>query len=337
MKQYFRAFYALLLAFAPAACAMHGQSATPTALPPYNPQNIVQPFDTHGGIATMDVAVGDAPPAFFGSALAGVNLAISEIDVVDASGNSLVVAKYTTPLIVNLLQFQDGSGDSVGTASVNNLQTYQQVRFVVDTAASTVLYTGGLSAPLNFVTNSDSSSSHAGALTSTSYLDAGHVAITQSGSFTIGSGASELVNADFNLMESLTPPSIGWGRGNGGSWNSSLGLTVRPTVFVAVSSNESMISGTVVNDEGRPVSNAVVVAVGRTGQVGNTVATDSSGNFLLHTLAAGTYRLDVYNQYTNSAGSNFSSRHSSSDTDRLRGPTITVSPGQTFNAGTITD
>ena len=297
----------------------------------------------------MDVDVGDAPPAFFGSGLASVNLAISEIDVVDSRGNSLVVAKYGVPFVVDLLQFQNGSGDSVGQASVNNLQTYQQVRFVINTAASSVLYTGGLSAPLNFVTDSDSSSSHAGRTTSTTYLGAGRVAITQSGSFTIGSGANELLNVDFNLMESLTPPSIGSGRGNhdsngdgngngNGNWNGSLGLAVRPTLFVAANSNEGMISGTVVNDRGQPVSNAVVVAVSQGTQVGNTVATDASGNFLLHTLAAGTYRLDVYNQYTNSAGANFSSRGSSSDNNnRLKGPTITVTPGQTSNAGTIRD
>jgi hypothetical protein len=319
---------------------MHGQSATPTALPPYNPQNIVQPFDTHGGIATMDVEVGDAPPAFLGNALARVNLAISEIDVVDSRGNSQVVAKYAVPFVVDLLQYQGGSGASVGEASVGNLQTYQQLRFVVDTAASSVLYTGGLSAPLNFATGGDSSSSHAGKTTSTSYLDAGHVAITRTGSFTIGSGASELVNADFNLMESLTPPSIGSERGNGNHGNSgkgSLGLTVRPTLFVAANSNEGMITGTVVNDNGRPVSNAVVVAVGPGNQVGNSVATDASGNFLLHTLAAGSYRLEVYNQYTNSAGANFSSRGASSDNNLLNGRTITVSPGQTANAGTIAD
>ncbi len=290
----------------------------------------------------MDVAVGDAPPAFFGSGLARVNLAISEIDVVDAAGNSQVVAKYTTPFIVDLLQFQNGSGDDVGTASVNNLQTYQQVRFVVNTAASSVLYTGGLSAPLNFVTDNDRSSSHAGKATSTSYLSGGLVAITQNGSFTIGSGASELLNVDFNLMESLTPPSIGWGRGddnhgNSGSHNS-LSLAVRPTLFVAANSNEGMISGTLVNNDGTPVSNAVVVAAGPGNQVGNTVATDASGNFLLHTLAAGTYSLDVYNQYTNSAGESFSSRGSSSDRSRLKGATtVTVSPGQTSNAGTIRD
>ncbi len=341
MKQYLRAFYALLLAFVPAACAMHGQSATPTALTPYNPQNIVQPFDTHGGIATAEVAVGDAPPAFFGIGLARVNLAISEIDFVDATGQTQVVAKYTAPLIVDLLQYQDGTGASVGRTDVKNLQTYPQVRFVVDTVASSVLYTGGLSAPLNFVTGNDSSSSHAGRATSTTNLGAGRVAITQTGSFTIGSGVSELVNADFNLMESLTPPSIGSNRGDDQHGNSeshgSLGLAVRPTMFVAASSNEGMIAGTVVNDDGRPVSNAVVVAVGQGNRVGNTVATDASGNFLLHTLVAGEYRLDVYNQYTNSAGANFSSEGSSSDHNRLKGQTITVSPGQTTNAGTIQD
>lgn len=341
MKRYFRAFYVSLLAFVPAACAMHGQSATPTALPPYNPQSIVQPFDTHGGIATTDVVVGDAPPAFFGHALARVNLAISEIDLVDAAGNSQVVAKYAAPLIVDLLQYQDGSGASVGQTDANNLQTFQQVRFVINTAASSVLYTGGLSAPLNFVTSNDSSSSHAGKATSTTYLGAGRVAITQSGSFTIGSGASELVNADFNLMESLTPPSIGSNRGDGNHGYSgsqgSLGLAVRPTMFVAANSDEGKITGTVLNDDGQPVSNAVVVAVGQGNQVGNTVATDASGNFLLHTLAAGSYRLDVYNQYTNSAGANFSSEGSSSDRSRVKGQTITVSPGQTTDAGTIRD
>lgn len=285
----------------------------------------------------MDVAVGDAPPAFFGSGLARVNLAISEIDVTDASGNSQVVAKYSTPLIVDLLQYQDGSGDNVGEASVNTLQTYQQIRFVIDAGASSALYTGGLSAPLNFVTDSDSSSAHAGQATSTSYLGAGRVAITENGSFTIGSSPTEIVNVDFNLMESLTPPSIGWSDGDRHHSSSGPGLAVRPTLFVAASSNEGMISGTVVNQHGTPVSNAVIVAVGTSGQVGNTVATDASGNFLLHTLAAGTYRLDVYNEYTNSAGANFSAVGSSSDRERVKEMTITISPGQTANAGIIQD
>ena len=169
------------------------------------------------------------------------------------------------------------------------------------------------------------------------------MAITDNRPFSIGSTVNELVNVDFNLMESLTPPSIDTGRGQGNRLASDethggLALTVRPTLFVAANANGGQITGTVLNSHGRPVSNAVVVAVDDNGQVGNTIATDASGKFLLHTLAAGTYRLDVYNEYTNSAGADLSSEGSSSDHKRLKGiTTVTVGPGQSTNAGTITD
>ncbi len=303
----------------------------------------------------MNVAVGDAAPAFFGNRLSGINLAISEIDAVDSTGHSLVVGQYSTPLIVNLLQYQDGDVDNVGQTQVSQ-KVYQRVRFVIDVSASSVLYTGGASAPLRFVTGGDNASgdnwsgdnsshdnspANAGKATSTTELGHGRVAITVTRPFTIGSTASELVNVDFNLMESLTPPSIDTDRGQGNHIESDthggLALTVRPTLFVAADANSGRISGTVVNSHGRPVSNAVVVAVDQSGEVGNTVATDESGNFRLHTLTAGTYRLEIYNQYTNSAGADISSEGSSSERNRLKGPTITVSPGQVTDAGTITD
>lgn len=289
----------------------------------------------------MDVQVGDAAPSFFGNRLAGINVAISEIDVVDNFGRSQVVATYSSPLMINLLQYQDGLGTSVGQASVSQL-IYQQVRLVVDVGASSVLYAGGASAGLRFVTDRDQSSANAGNATSTTVLDSRHVAITDNRPFSIGSTVNELVNVDFNLMESLTPPSIDTRRGQGNRLASDthggLALTVRPTLFVAANANGGQITGTVLNSHGRPVSNAVVVAVDDNGHVGNTIATDASGKFLLHTLAAGTYSLDVYNEYTNSAGANFSSEGSSSDHKRLKGiTTVTVSPGRTTNAGTITD
>jgi len=331
LNLYFRAFYALLLAVVPAACSMHGQSAAPPLAANVGSPGI-KPFDLYGGIASMVVQVGDAAPAFFGNRLAGINLAISEIDAVDNSGHSLVVGQYAAPLIVNLLQYQDGLGDSVGQTPVSQ-QTFQQIRFVVDVSASSVLYTGGASAPLRFVSDDDSSSAHAGRATSTTALGHGFVAITVNRSFTIGSNVSELVNVDFNLLESLTPED----HHNDSETHDGLALNVRPALFVAANSDAGQITGTVVNDRGRPVSNAVVVAVGQDNQVGNTIATDASGNFRLHTLAAGTYRLDIYNEYTNSAGAGFSSEGSSSDRDRLRGPTVTVSPGQITDTGTITD
>jgi len=298
----------------------------------------------------MNVAVGDAAPAFFGNRLAGINLAISEIDAVDSTGHNLVVSQYSAPLIVNLLQYQDGLGDNVGQTQVSQ-HTYQQVRFVIDVSASSVLYTGGASAPLRFVSGGDNSShdnssddnspANAGQGTSTETLGHGRIAITVNRPFTIGSTASELVNVDFNLLESLTPPSIDTDFGQGNHIESDthggLALTVRPTLFVAANSNGGRITGAIVNSDGRPVSNAVVVAVDQNGQVGNTTATDASGNFRLHTLTAGTYRLNIYNQYTNTAGADISSEGSSSERNRLKGPTITVSPGQITDAGTITD
>lgn len=286
----------------------------------------------------MDVEVGDAPPAFFGPNLNAINVAISEIDVVDGSGRNQVVAQYTTPMLVNLLAYQNGAGDSVGQASVDT-QTYQDIRFVVDVGGSGVLFNGGISAPLNFVTDSDSSSAHAGKATNVSWVDTRHIAITVNEPFSIGMSADELVNVDFNLLESLTPPSIGSERGNGNGRNdsNSLGLRVRPALFVAANSNSGEITGTVVNENGRPVQNAIVVAINSNGQVGNTVATDNNGNFLLHTLQAGSYRLTIYNQYRNSAGASLQSQGASSDEDSLRGPTVLVSPGQNTNAGAITD
>ena len=118
----------------------------------------------------MDVQVGDAAPSFFGNRLTGINVAISEIDVVDNSGRSQVVATYSSPLMINLLQYQDGLGTSVGQASVSQL-IYQQVRLVVDVGASSVLYAGGASAGLRFVTDRDQSSASAGSATSTTVLD----------------------------------------------------------------------------------------------------------------------------------------------------------------------
>jgi len=177
---------------------MHGQSAATPGLPPV-PSQIVRPFDTSGGIATINVALGDAAPSFFGNRLTGINVAISEIDVVDNAGRSQVVATYSSPLMINLLQYQDGLGTSIGQASVNQL-LYQQVRLVVDVGASSVLYTGGAVAPLRFVTDRDQSSAGAGSATSTTVLDSGHVAITDSRPFSIGSTINELVNVDFNLI-----------------------------------------------------------------------------------------------------------------------------------------
>ena len=322
---------------------MHGQSSTPALLAsndnaPSVP-SVITPFDTHGGIATS-YEIGDAAPILSGKQLAHFNLAIREVDVTDASGRSQVVAQYASPLIVDVLQYQDGSGKNVGQAT-NSQRTYGQIRFVIDVAASQAIYTDNSSASLNFAYGRGPlGDSGAGRSTNTVPAGPGLVAITSTQSFTVGASASELVNVDFNLFESLaTGDGSGGDHGPGPIRNNDTGggIAVRPTLFVAGSSNSGQITGTVVGSNGAGVSGAVVVAIGSSGNVGNTVATDASGGFDLHTLPADTYRLQIYNSYTNAAGAQFSSKGSASNRDFIFGPTVTVGPGQSTSAGTIRD
>lgn len=322
MRRYFKAFYAVLLAFGPAACAMHGQSATPTALPPYNPQNIVRPFDTHGGIASEDVVLGDAAPVLGGKQLAHLNVAITEVDTTDSSGRTQVVAQYSTPLIVDLLQYQGGAGALVASSTGPQVG-YQQLRLVLNVASSQAVYTDNSTDALIFAAGASSAStSGAGSSTATAFNAPGQVAITVNQSFA-GPSTGQIF-ADFNLFESLA--------------TTTGGLLVQPAFFVAVTSNAGQVTGTILNRNGVPVANATVVAVGSAGNVGNTTSTDASGNFEMHALQSDTYQLQVYNKYTNAAGAQFfASNATNTRGSALPGPTITVTPGQSTNAGTITD
>jgi hypothetical protein len=206
------------------------------------------------------------------------------------------------------------------------------------------VYADNSTASLNFAYGRDTSSdARAGRSTRTTPAGSGLVAITATQNFTVGASAAELVNIDFNLFESLsTGNDSGDFHANdtGGGispTDTSGGIAVRPTLFVAGSSNSGHITGTVVGSNGNGVSNAAVVAIGSSGDVGNTVATDASGKFDLHTLPAGTYRIQIYNSYTNAAGAHSSAKGSASNRDVIFGPTITVGPGQSTSAGTITD
>ena len=304
---------------------MHGQSSTPALLASSDNPSVITPFDTHGGIATS-YQVGDAAPVLSGKQLAHFNLAIREVDVTDASGHSQVVAQYDRPLIVDVLQYQGGSGANVGQAN-NTQRSFGRIRFVIDAAASQAIYTDNSIASLNFAYGRDTSSdARAGKSTLTTPAGPGLVAITNFQSFTIGSSASELVKVDFNLFESLASTNDTGG-----------GISVRPALFVAGNANAGQITGTVVGSNGNPVGNATVVAIGSAGNVGNTVATDASGGFNLHTLPADTYQIQIYNSYTNAAGAHFASKGGTSTRDVIFGPTITVGPGQSTSAGTITD
>lgn len=104
-----------------------------------------------------------------------------------------------------------------------------------------------------------------------------------------------------------------------------------------VANGAGQVSGTVANQSGVPVQNAVVAAIGANGAVGNTSATDANGNFNLHALAAGTYQLVIYNSYENAAGQTMSATGQSSTAASLNGPTISITAGGSLSAGTLND
>lgn len=318
---------------------MHGMAPPTSSVSQNGTPGLIQPLDTHGGIANMRVDMSDAPPVLSGKQLAHLDLGIREIDVTDAKGKTHVVAQYGSPFIIDVLRYQGATGGNVGQTSVTE-QTYRGIRFVIDVAASQAIYTDNSSAPLNFLLGKDTQSdSGAGRTTDTTGAGPGLVAITDNRQFTIGTNVTELVNADFNAFESLAPANGGRKDNRVGAFDTSGGiaLCVRPTLFVAAGWSAGQLGGTVTNGTGEPVSGATVVAIGPGGVVGNTVSTDSSGNFYLHNLPAGTYRLQIYNNYTNAAGADFSSEGATSDRDTIQGPTVTVTPGLTTSLGTITD
>jgi hypothetical protein len=112
----------------------------------------------------------------------------------------------------------------------------------------------------------------------------------------------------------------------------------RPSLTVAQEGLEGSIAGTIMDAAGSPVTNAVVVALGSDGTPDATSFTDENGNFLLHTLAAGSYQLTVYNQYVSATGWVVDAQnYTQGNGQTVQGPNVGVAPGQTSNAGTIAD
>lgn len=345
MKLFGRALASLLLAAGLAACSMHGVAPVTTLSGDSSGSGALQPLDTHGGIAnsSMTVTMGDAPPSLGGKQLEHLDLAILGIDVTDSHGGTHTIARYDEPLIVDVLQYQDGNGAGVGNGKVDG-QTYDQIRFLIDGNASHAVYADGSSADLLFESGGrDESSNDAGDATTTRSAGDGRYVITVREPFTIRPNAADLVGVDFNAFESLAPAG-GGGRSTESVRSQSVTapsdggpLLVRPTLYTAAAWNAGKISGTIVNRDGNPVSGAVIVACDTHGGIANASVTDASGAFELHTLPAGSYQLFVFNTYTNAAGALYQASGATSLEARIPGPSVDVRAGQTTFAGSISD
>lgn len=288
----------------------------------------VKPQDTYGGTGLLgavggllDLSLFDSSPALNGKTLAHFYIGVDEVDAI-ANGTSYPVVQFGSPYMVDLLQYQNGNALSMAQTQMP-AQTYSQVRLILNVASTQITFSDGSSLPVSFKTTSSQSSAHAATQTTTSTdpTIAGAVDVTINSPFTVGSGATDLLAADFNVLESLTA-------------NSST-IFIRPSMFAA--DHAGHVTGTVVNANGLPVANAVVIASSSSGTVANTASTDSNGNFDLHAVQAGTYQLTIYNSYTTAAGQNMSASGQSSTAASVNGPTITVTDGGTQSIGTIND
>jgi hypothetical protein len=290
--------------------------------PDSGPSSRVRPLDTMGGGSMLTVKMGDSVPSLGGKTLAHLYVGVWRIDVT-SNGQTGTLASYSTPNVIDVLAYQGNNAATAGSNSVAT-QTYSGMTLVVDLASSQAVFTDGTTMPLGFLTNTATrSTSGAGSLTSTVADGPNAVDIISNRPFTVPAGQTQSVRVDFNAFESLA-------MSNGS-------LITQPVLFVASLANDGDIQGAVLNKFGNPVQGATIVATDANGVVGNTGQSDQNGNFDLTTLNPGTYKLTVYNYYTNAAGQQYqASGTSNNGWTGVYGPTVNVTGGTT-NAGSIGD
>ena len=275
------------------------------------------PHDTQGG--GMKISMGDVSLPN-GSGIKAVNIGIDQVMVTDLYGNQTTVAQYSTPKVINVMAYQNGSTTPIGQGDVAET-TYASMTIVVDTATSNILGATMATRAIAFANESSMSTSGFGASTTTVTPYApGQVAITFNSPFQT-TGSSVSLDVDFNVMESILPGRV---------------TQIRPSLTVAQEGYEGAIAGNLTNASGAPVTNAVVTATDSSGNMDASTYTDSNGNFLLHTLTADTYTLTVYNQYVSASGWSINAANPTS-TATVSGPSASVTPGQTSQVGTIAD
>lgn len=329
MKRIYSIPALVAVAFSISACSSSMQAAVgPAPAVPAAPSDYsVRPNDVVGGghKRTLAVRLGDvALPN--GINLTQVNLGIDAIYLTDPYGRKQTVALYATPHILNVLQYQNGSTAQIGAGSVPTI-TYSSMTIVVDTKSSSVVTASGTKGPLVFRNTTDKSSAGFGVSTSTATATTSSVALTFKRSFAVTESGTASFDVDFNAFESILPVVY-----SGTQW------TTRASLSVAQAGLEGMITGQVLNASRKPVRNAVIVATNSSGSAVASAFTDSYGNFLLHTVAAGTYKLTVYNSYTTAAGWHIVASGNTKTSASFAGPSsVRVVAGQTAFVAAITD
>lgn len=318
---------ALLTALA-AGCSGGGAGSVPattTLSPASSSRAIVHTNDTLGGVGNigpaggMSVFLTDAPPVLGSLTPTAINLGIDAVKV-EYNGQLATIASYSTPYVVNVMENPGNPTSPIGIGQAYS-GIYHRVVFVIDAASSNVV-ANGQTYPIQFEEQRSQSTIGAGRNTRTT-VDNGTVTMSVEDNFLIAGNPAAAVQADFNAYESLALV-------NGQ-------IVARPTLFAVPDADAGKIDGTVTNANGSPVVGATVAAFTAFGHLANTTATDANGNFDLHTLRSGSYRVVVLNTYTTASGQTLNATGNSNGNTFVAGPWITVQAGQTTQTGSIAD
>ncbi len=267
----------------------------------------------------------DTPFLLSGQTVTAVNLGIEEVEVIGNGQQPTVVDTFSTPDIVNILNYTSSSSPLTFPSAAVPPGTYSQIRLILNTADTTITVNGTTSQL--FVpsgTCEGFSSSNQTCTDSGNGQGTSGVKINLSPHLNAVSGGVYAFTLDFNAQESIL-------LANGQ-------YIMKPVIAASATNIAGSLSGTVLNQSGGDVSNALVEAE-QNGAVINTGVTDTSGNFTINSLPAGTYNIVVLNQYTTQAGTS----ETASGYDNTVGATLnvsgsfTVTAGSTTSVGNITD
>jgi hypothetical protein len=277
---------------------------------------------TTSGISYVSTSLVDAPFQTTGGTVTAVNIAVAKVELIGSGGIQTLVT-FSPSQQINLLNYQ-ATALQLGTGQIP-AGTYQQLRFVLDTsqASNTSVVINGATYDLSIPS---ATGIGFGGNSSTDTGDGvGTSGIKVNVSFTARAGQTYGFLIDFNAAESI----VSTGGGN---------YLMKPVLVATAQSVSGTISGTVKNNAGGAVSGAEVVAM-QGGTAINSGVTDTSGNFTINALPAGSYTLVVNNTWTSQAGAS----ETATGYDLAVGASLTVSgsvtvtAGQSTSAGTITD
>lgn len=270
-------------------------------------------------MSTFSASLMDGPFRTSGGTVSAVTVTISKIELV-GTGGIQTIATFTPSKTVNLLDYQT-TALSLGSAALP-AGHYQQVRFLLDTsqASNTSVTVNGTTSPLSIPS---ATSIGFGGNTSTDSGDGvGTSGIKVNINLDAVGGFTYAFVIDFNAAESIVQAN--------GQW------LMKPVLVATAQATSGALSGTVKNAAGTAVSGAQVVAQ-QGGTTINSGVTDTSGNFQINALPAGSYTIIVNNVWTNQAGQSETATGAdgTAPVNYANNP-VTITTGQTTSI-TITD